>query len=59
MVQAELRAMGENPSKAKDVIQVLNDGRMVFGVRANLDATEWLEYEFAKKGSTDATNDRK
>lgn len=59
MVQAELRAMGEDPKKAKDVIQVLNDGRMVFGVRANVDATEWFEYEFAKKGSTYATNDRK
>lgn len=59
MVQAELRAMREDPNKAKHVIKVLNDGRMVFGVRANVDATEWLEYEFAKKGGTDATNDRK
>ena len=59
MVCAELKAMGANQLKAQDVIQILNDGRIVFGVRANVDATEWFEYEFAKKGSTDATNDRK
>ena len=59
MVRAELKAMGVNQNRTQDVIQILNDGRIVFGVRANVDATEWLEYEFAKKGSTDATNDRK
>lgn len=59
MVCAELKAMGVNQLRAQDVIQILNDGRIAFGVRADVEATAWLEYEFEKKGGTDAKDDRK